>query len=97
MTLKVLYSNPETNKIYRFFYEMRFGYLEWGIIFDVLIATSGVFVTYIFLSYTNVSDVYNMVLSNWIFAVISVFFVYSILFTVKNKNKLYSYYTEEEN
>lgn len=97
MTLKILYANPKSNKIYKFFYELRFGYLEWGIVFDVLIATSGVFVTYVFISYTNVSDALSMVMSNWVFVVISVFFLYSFVYTFRNRNKLYSYYTEEEN
>lgn len=94
LTIRALYDNHEQNKIYKFFYELRFGYLEWAVIFDCLMLTSGVFIVYFCIQYTNIQDISDALMSHWILLVLLAFLIYSLIFTFRNQKELYNFERE---
>lgn len=76
--------------MYKLFFHLRHGYFEWGIWFDSMLASSGVFIIYIFLQLSNAKDPLNFFLAIgmavWYFG----FFAVTLIFTKRNLNILYN-------
>lgn len=97
LTQKRLYKGKhEQNRIYQIFYQLRNGYFEWGIWFDSIMASSGVFIIYVFLQMTNAkADPINTFIAMFVGTFYFGFILYAMHYTYCNEEQLYCIQRDE--
>lgn len=87
-TQKRLYKKePEKKLLYRVMWQVRHGYFEWGIWFDSIMASSGVFIIYVFLQLTNPKpDPINSFIAMGVGTFYFGFFISTLMYTYKNEH-----------
>lgn len=84
------YRNPEENRFYNLLFQLRQGYIEWGIWFDSILASSGVFIIYALLQMTNpTADLKNTGVALFVAVFYFGFFLFTLRYVYKNKHQLY--------
>lgn len=70
--------------MYKFFFHLRYGYFQWGIWFDSMLASAGVFLIYVFLQLTNTHDPLNFFLAIGMGVFYIGFFVLTLIHMKRN-------------